>query len=279
MRSLGLVVHVEGARIGFTGKPGDCFFGVRWQSYCVLALLPWLAGCALVRRPSAPIPSFSQSDPPRAIVIGFVGFIDHADDPRLSVVQLGDRLQQTYASDVYVQVFRNRDKKRAEQTIKALLDTNHDGFLTDAEKRDADIILYGHSWGGATVVSLSRALAKERIPVALTVQVDSVHKLGQNDAKIPPNVREAVNFYQPHGFFHGRKKIVAVDLEETAILGNYRFDYAKHSVTCPPSFSRYEMFFARGHIQMDCDPKVWGEVEGLIRKRLPAPESEVAESR
>ena len=104
----------------------------------------------------------------------------------------------------------------------------------------------------------------------LTVQVDSMHKLGQNDSRIPANVREAVNFYQPHGFFHGRRKIVAADPELTDILGNYRFEYAKNSVSCPPTFSKYEMFFARGHIQMDCDPKVWAQVESLIRAHLPA---------
>ena len=202
--------------------------------------------------------------------MGFVGFIDHEDDPRLSVVQLGERLHESYPSNVYVQVFRNRDKKRAERTIKELLDTNHDGVLTPQEKQEAQIILYGHSWGGATVVSLSRALEKDQIPVALTVQVDSVHKLGQNDSRIPANVSEAMNFYQPHGFFHGRRKIVAVDPKRTEILGNYRFEYAKNSVDCPASFSKYEMFFARGHIQMDCDPKVWTRVEALIRARLPA---------
>ena len=211
--------------------------------------------------------------------MGFVGFIDHADDPRLSVVQLGERLHESYPSDVYVQVFRNRDKKRAEHTIRELLDTNHDGVLTPEEKEQAQIILYGHSWGGATVVSLSRALEKDQIPVSLTVQVDSVHKLGQNDSRVPANVSEAMNFYQSHGFFHGRRRIFAVDPERTDILGNYRFEYAKHSVSCPPSFSKYEMFFARGHIQMDCDPKVWAQVESLIRAHLPAVSDDDDDSR
>jgi hypothetical protein len=49
----------------------------------------------------------------------------------------------------------------------------------------------------------------------------------------------------------------------------YRFEYKKHSVRCPPTFSWYEMYFARGHIGMDCDPKVRAEVETLIRKHLP----------
>ncbi len=252
----------------------------RWWRLALLPCLlaPTLIGCAASRPRLNPLPPLSQNQQPPAIVIGFVGFIDHADDPRLSVVQLGDRLHETYPSGVYVQVFRNRDKKKAQRTIRELLDTNHDGDLSPEEREQAEIILYGHSWGGATAISLSRALEKDQIPVALTVQVDSVHKLGQNDSRIPPNVREAVNFYQPHGFFHGRRKIVAVDPERTDILGNYRFEYAKNSVHCPPSFSWYEMFFARGHIQMDCDPKVWADVESLIRARLPAASDDAAGS-
>jgi hypothetical protein len=33
------------------------------------------------------------------------------------------------------------------------------------------------------------------------------------------------------------------------------------------------MYFARGHIQMDCDPEVWSRVEWLIRQHLPAAET------
>jgi hypothetical protein len=102
-----------------------------------------------------------------------------------------------------------------------------------------------------------------------TVQVDSIHRRGRNDARIPANVLEAANFYQPHGFFHGQRNISAADPAATGILGNYRFEYKKHSVRCPPTFSWYEMYFARGHIEMNCDPKVRAEVETLIRNHLP----------
>ena len=50
---------------------------------------------------------------------------------------------------------------------------------------------------------LARALEKDGIPVLLTVQVDSVAKLGKNDTTIPANVAQAANFYQPHGLVHG----------------------------------------------------------------------------
>jgi hypothetical protein len=214
------------------------------------------------------LPEFSNNVPSPAIVFGFVGFIDHPDDPHLSVVQLGERLHEAYSSGVYVQVFRNQQREAARHTIWQLLDANRDGVISGDEKNAARIILYGHSWGGSTVVSLARELERDNIPVLLTVQVDSIHKLGGNDAKIPGNVREAANFYQPRGFFHGRKRIVAADPARTRILGNFRFVYEKNSVRCP-SFSRIEMYFARPHLEMHCDPTVWKEVESLIRERLP----------
>jgi len=56
------------------------------------------------------------------------------------------------------------------------------------------------SWGGAETVALARELGEQKIPVLLTIQVDSVTKVGQNDAVIPANVAEAANFYQTEGF-------------------------------------------------------------------------------
>ena len=244
----------------------------RWRKavfLCSLSLALAFTGCIATRPRLRALPTTAPDRPAPVIVIGFVGFIDRPDDLRLSVVKLAERLRESYSSDVYVEVFENRKKEKARQTIWQLLDTNHDGILSSAERNRAQIILYGHSWGGSTVVSLSRQLQKDEIPVRLTVQVDSVHKLGQNDARIPANVLEAANFYQPHGFFHGRRRIFAADPAATKILGNYRFEYEKHSVRCPSSFSWYEMYFARAHIQMDCDPKAWSRVESLIRQHLP----------
>jgi hypothetical protein len=261
------------------GERDNCSEGFalrRWTRLGLLLFLSTLVGCAVERSRPNYLPTRSENSGSPTIVLGFVGFIDRADDPRLSVVQLGDRLREAYSSAVYVQVFANRSKEAARKTIWQLIDTNQDGTLSGEEKKDAKVILYGHSWGGSTVVSLSRELEKDQIPVMLTVQVDSIHKLARNDAMIPGNVLEAANFYQPHGFFHGRRQIFAADPARTRILGNYRFEYEKHSVRCPSSFSWYEMYFARSHIYMDCDPRVWAAVESLIRQHLP-PEDEIAD--
>ncbi|HXP24069.1 MAG TPA: hypothetical protein VN807_08000 [Candidatus Sulfotelmatobacter sp.] len=202
------------------------------------------------------------------IVIGFVGGFVRRDDSVHSGVQLAARIHDAYPSGVYVKVFENRRREQAHQEIVKILDTDHDGTLSDKEKRDARIVIYGMSWGGSETVELARELEAEKIPVLLTIQVDSVAKRGQDDALIPPNVAEAVNFYQPDGLLHGQPEIHAVDPSRTRILGNYRYEYRSKSVRCE-NYPWYDRVFARQHTEIECDPAVWNRVESLIRSKLP----------
>ncbi|MGA8869140.1 MAG: hypothetical protein WB510_19350, partial [Candidatus Sulfotelmatobacter sp.] len=183
-------------------------------------------------------------------------------------VELAQRLRREEPNgSSHVEVFENRHRKRAYQAILRLLDSNHDGVLSDREKENARIILFGHSWGAAAVVMLARDLQREGIPVLLTVQVDSVAKLWQNDSVIPDNVAEAVNYYQPHGIVHGRAKITAADPSKTQILGNYMVDYRKDPVGCAEN-SWYDRFFTPGHAQSECDPHVWSRIEEMVKERV-----------
>lgn len=206
---------------------------------------------------------------PANIVVGFVGGFVRHNNPHHGPVQLAERIQRNAASDTYVRVFENRHRRAAYNTILQLLDADHNGILTTDEKTRARIILFGHSWGASAVVMLARELDRAGIPVLLTVQVDSVAKLWQNDGIIPENVAEAVNFYQPHGFIHGRAQIVPADAAKTQVLGNYRFDYMKAPVKCEAS-SWFD-HLTPNHAQSECDPHLWTQVEELVRERLSAP--------
>jgi len=204
---------------------------------------------------------------PSNIVIGFVGgFVGH-DNAHHGPVVLARRIRPIVPKNSYVRIFENRRRRRAYETIIRLLDTDHDGTLSEQEKARARIILFGQSWGASAAVVLARELRRDGVPVLLTVQVDSVRKFWQNDAVIPDNVAEAINFYQPHGIIHGRAQITAADPARTEILGNYRMDYRKDPVQCPEA-SWFDRVFTPGHMESECDPHLWSQIEDMVKARL-----------
>jgi pimeloyl-ACP methyl ester carboxylesterase len=164
-------------------------------------------------------------------------------------------------------MFENHRGKEAHQAILRRLHANRDGALSPEEKQNARIIIFGHSWGASETVELARQLEKDDIPVILTIQVDSVSKLGQNDAVIPANVLQAVNFYQLDGMLHGQSQIRAANPAHTRILGNFRSGYKAKPFSCG-QYPWWDRLIMKPHIQIECDPSVWNQVESLIRSNL-----------
>jgi pimeloyl-ACP methyl ester carboxylesterase len=215
----------------------------------------------------------AKSDPPSAIVIGFVGGFVRSDNQHHGPVQVAQRIRKSVPSGTYIQIFENRRRKQAHDLIIRLLDSNRDGTLSADEKSRARIILFGQSWGASAAVMLARDLRAQRVPILLTVQVDSVAKLWQNDSVIPDNVAEAVNFYQTQGIIHGRRQIVAADPAKTQILGNYLLDYRKNPIQCPEA-SWTDRVLTPGHMQSECDHELWSRIQTMVEQRLsPQPTS------
>jgi len=264
-------LHTRSARI-------RCLKVLRWTAFwigvsvfCFAAMAP--AGQDPAADTSRAIQASTKSP---AIVFGFLGgFVAH-DNPVHSEVQLAARLRQQYPAGVHVETFASYRAKRARRKILKLLDTDEDGALTPEEKQSAQIILYGHSWGGAEAINVARALQKDGIPVLLTLQVDSISRPGKNDTTIPANVAQAVNFYQPHGLLRGHHDIRAADSARTQILGNYRFDYESSALKCA-EYPWYDRLFVKAHTQIECDPIVWDQMESLIRANLPPVTTEESE--
>ena len=202
------------------------------------------------------------------IVIGFMGGNVSADNLLHREALLAKELQQRYPLALHAVVFANRDGASALRNVLQLLDANGDGTLSATEKNAARIVIYGHSWGASETVTLARRLNALDIPVLLTIQVDSVEKSNQDDASIPPNVREAVNFYQTQGLVHGRRAIAAMDTKHTTILGNYQSDYRDHPISCA-GFPWFARTFMRPHIEIENDPSVWVRIQEMIRGKLP----------
>lgn len=202
-----------------------------------------------------------------AVVVGFVGGFVRHDDLVHQEVQLAAHLRQEYPSGVAVEMFANSAGRQAHREILRLLDTDADGSLSAAEKSGARVVLYGHSWGASETLATARRLQHDGIPVLLTIQVDSVSKLGTDDRVIPPNVAEAVNFYQLDGLLHGQSEILAADPAKTRILGNIRLHYKTHSANCD-DYPWYARLFMRPHVEIESDPSVWSRIEALVRATL-----------
>lgn len=200
--------------------------------------------------------------PPNSyLIIGMLGGIEHWNASNRPVRQLAMDLRGRNLPNVYTETLEHQHKGLAVRLICEALDANHDGKLDAEEKTSARIILYGHSMGAASVVSLAKRLNRLGIPVLLTVQVDSI---GQGAGVIPPNVARAANFFQSDGtFLHGRSEIRAEDSSKTTIIGNFRYEYKDKDVNLS-SITLPEKVAGGAHTKMEFDPAVWSEVEKLI---------------
>jgi hypothetical protein len=221
------------------------------------------AGCDVANA----VADHSIAASPRLIVIGFMGGRVKGDNLIHREALVAKELHDLDPGRVYAGSFANHDAQNAFNIVIALLDTDRDGRLSADEKGAARIVIYGHSWGASETVAFARRLNTMNIPVLLTIQVDSVQKPNENDGDIPPNVREAVNFYQTEGMLHGRSLIAAMDPKLTKILGNYESSYRSAPVSCA-KFPWFARTFMKAHIEIENDPSVWGKIAALIRTKL-----------
>lgn len=199
----------------------------------------------------------------KLIVVGFLGGRVRATNFVHREALLIQSLQDNYSGSVHALAFANRDGSAALRSVLELLSKDREGGPSSEEKQAAKIVIFGHSWGASEAVTLAGRLNHLGIPVLLTIQVDSVRKRGQNDERIPPNVKEAINFYQSEGMLRGRSRIVAADPAKTTILDNRQSSYSENPVSCA-GFPWYARAFMRRHIQIENDPAVWNAVEALI---------------
>jgi Ni,Fe-hydrogenase maturation factor len=244
--------------------------GMRAQAVDVLPTLHPVAHPSGVEVATAAAPAVGQirsAASSRLIVIGFMGGRVSAGNLVHKEALVARALQKRYPKEVQAAVFANHDAPNALKLVLKLLDEDGDGKLSAGEKSAARIVIYGHSWGASETVALAKKLNEMSIPVLLTVQVDSVEKPSENDGMIPPNVREAVNFYETEGLLHGRPLIAAMDPAKTTILGNYCSSYK----TAPVALDGYPWFartFMKQHIEIENDAAVWDRIEALIGAKV-----------
>jgi hypothetical protein len=159
--------------------------------------------------------------------------------------------------------FSHRNLRTAKKAVVQCLDRNGNRRIDPEEAAGAKVVLYGQSMGGAAAVKLAGFLRDRRVPVLLTVQVDS---FGARDGLIPENVLTAANFYQKHWLtVRGEDHIRAKDPMRTRILGNFEYEYPLWRVQAwPESWTR--RVFGGAHARMEADPALWSRVETLIQQ-------------
>jgi hypothetical protein len=108
--------------------------------------------------------------------------------PKTRHAWLAAHLLNQYPSPMQVKIFENRQGRQAHREVLEMLDADRDGELSDREKRTARTSSAAYSWGASGAITLARALGQDRIPVLLTIQVDRVTKLAEDDRWIPANV-------------------------------------------------------------------------------------------
>ncbi len=236
----------------------------------VVLLLCLAIGCGGIRiediEAPRPVPESS------CLIVGFLGGRDAWDDETKGVRQMALRLEGE--ENWFAETFENRRRDVALDFFVQALDRDGNGTVVGGESSDVTTVVYGQSFGGAAVVKLARQLEALRIPIRLTVQIDSV---GRGDGEIPANVAYAANLYQDNGWFiSGENPIVAADPSRTIILGNWKFDYDQ-----PPGVDIsvedlpfYKTAFRVAHSKMDRDPRVWGLAEKLLRSACAGDEPE-----
>ncbi len=219
----------------------------------------------------------SESSRPTVIVVGFTGGFVRRDDDRHPEVQMIERLSEEDIPGVHATVYENRRRGKVYKMVLHWLDANGDGHLSAAEKRNARVILFGHSWGGSAAIKLARELNRHGIPVLMTIQVDSINKIWGDDCVIPPNVGEAINFYQTRGIVHGCRSLRAADPSRTRILGDYRYEYTSQPAGCR-SYSWMNRHVFKTHEATDCDPRIWSQINERIRAEIDSAQLVLAKS-
>ena len=197
------------------------------------------------------------------IVIGFTGGFIKPTNAVHGEVALAHHLREKYGALIHAEIFENHHSKEAHREILRLLAASK-----PTPAQPARIILYGHSWGASEAVDVARQLQRDGIPVLLLIEVDGVRKHEHDDAIIPANVAQAINFYQTEGLLHGRPAISAADPAATQIIDNIHLTYKDNEVSTP-GYSWFARTFTKRHIEIENDPRVWIHVEAMIQANLP----------
>jgi hypothetical protein len=184
-------------------------------------------------RSSKPSPIGQSSPSCKIVYAGFVGALETAGRKGSGIVQIRDVLRGPEYSDVCAESFIPIAWNSGLNWILKHF-PSHAGALTPEELATVPgVILVGHSTGGWAMLTVARDLRDKGIPVALTVQIDSV---GVTDYTVPRNVKSSAIFHAWDVLmFMTTKSLRVEDPTYTKIVANVVVKGANHlSITRDP---------------------------------------------
>ena len=173
----------------------------------------------------------AAAEPGPVIIVGFTGGMEGRDSRVSGVVRIREAvIRELDASPgVLALTYNNFHWREAVRDVLALARPPDLAESAGAEIAGATpplprpaIIVYGHSWGGASIGKFSRALRAAGVEIALAVYIDV---FAVRNPRVPDNVRTAVNFYQRTGLLRGLplrgKRHLISEGRETALVGSF----------------------------------------------------------
>ena len=201
--------------------------------------------------------------PGETLVLGIVGGWERWDNPARSIRRTAIAIKRRELAGVWVETVENHKLGLAERLIREAFDFNRDGQLSEVEAKQARVALFGQSLGGCAALRLARTLNEWGVAVRLAAVVDAY---GKDSYLVPPNVREAANWFQrDHFFIKGAPELRAEDPSRTRILFNRRLSYKGrgHEFQIDEQ-SRLQTLFMGAHLVMEFDMALWNEVEQMV---------------
>jgi len=200
--------------------------------------------------------------PGETLVIGVVGGWERWDNPARCIRSTAIVVKRKHLPGVHVETVENHKLELGVDLVRKAFDFDHDGTLTKSEAARGRVIVYGQSLGGRAAIWLCRELNDIGVPVRLLVVVDGY---GKDTYEVPPNVREAVNYFQrEHILLKGAPELVPVDPAHTKILGNHEVSYKGKPDVEVVEFGRIKRFLMDEHLRLEYDRKVWDKVDALL---------------
>ena len=200
--------------------------------------------------------------PQQTLVLGIVGGWERWDNPERIITRIALTIRDLHLPGVFVETVENHKIDLADELIQRAF----------PDPSNASLVVYGHSLGGPAAIHLCERLKTRGLAVRLLVLIDAV---GKSSYTIPSNVSAVANLYQRSSYppIVGANQIVAADSSSTRILVNSKYQYSYRwwrgkEIERPEHETWLRWNWMGGHLRMEYDPEVWGQVRDLIVAEL-----------